>query len=135
MFENDVDAAEYVFIIGLSLEYDLDLERAYQFNNNHRKTIIITKSPKADPTPEEAGNERVQIRKLSRYGTVFQIGIQGLSAKITEILASYVPSQHSIYLFSCFEHYRPMTDVRGTRAEDVYNLFMYGNFAPSLLMK
>ena len=135
LFENDVDAAEYVFIVGLSLEYDLDLERAYQFNNNRGKTIIITSPPKVDPTPKELGNERTRIRKLSRYGTVFQIGIQGLSKKITEILASYVPSQHSVHLFSCFERYRPMTDVRGAGAEEVYSLFMYGNFASSLLVK
>lgn len=135
LFENDVDAAEYVFIVGLSLEYDLDLERAYQFNNNRGKTIIITSPPKVNPTLEELGSERTRIRKLSRYGTVFQIGIQGLAEKIVKILSSYAPSQHSVHLFSCFEHYRPMMDGRGAGAEDVYSLFMYGNFAPSLLVK
>ena len=134
-FENDVAAAEYVFIIGLSLEYDLDLERAYNFDNNYGKTIIITNPPKADPTQEELGNERTRIRKLSRYGTVFQIGIQGLSKKIKEISASYTPSQHSVYLFSCFEHYCPKIDGRRAGAEDIFSLFMYGNFSPSLLTK
>ena len=135
LFEDDVDGAEYVFILGLSLEYDLDLERAYKFNNNKQKTIIVTSHSAKSATEDNLGQERTKIRKLSRYGTVYQIGIQGIADKIAEISTNYIPPQHSVYLFTCFEHYKPVTIAKDPTAGEIYEFFSFGRFSPSLLAK
>lgn len=135
IFGDDVDAAEYVFIVGLSLEYDLDLKRTYRFNKiNRGKTIIITA-----PLPEDASDRQKlraeeQYRKLSRFGIVYQIGIQGFTKKIVEMRELQEPLLPTAYLFSCFKHYKAVRQSQEKPSPiDVYHLFVNGEFNPALL--
>lgn len=121
LMANDLEAAKCVVILGLSLQYDLDLSRIIYNAEGREKTIIIS-STNTSPNAES---------KYRRFGTVFKIGVQGFADKIEEIHARYTPQVMSPIdkVYSCFDHeYRMPLPVEKASPKHVYDLFLCGNY-------
>lgn len=128
LLENDLEAAKCVVILGLSLQYDLDLSRIIYNTEGREKTIIISSTN----TSSNAES------KYQRFGTVFKIGVQGFADKIEEISSKYSPRIMSPIdkMYSCFDHeYRVPLPVEKATPNQVYDLFLCGTYNRRLFHK
>lgn len=128
LLANDLDTAKCIVIIGLSLKYDLDLSRIIYNADQKEKTIIIDR-------PMLSENA---INRLSRYGTVYSIGIDSFAEQIESISSSYLPEdkkpEDRLYTAFTYE-YRRRKNIVAPTPDDVYRLFLYGDYSDSLFFK
>ena len=128
LLESDLEAASCIVILGLSLKYDLDLSRIVYNAEAKSKTIIIDK-------PDLTQNAEI---KLSRYGEVYKIGVDGFADEIQKIAACYTPAHKDPVncLYTCFEHeYRRPIPISKATPASVYNLFLCGSYDNDLFHK
>lgn len=124
IFSDDLNTVECVVIVGLSLDYDLDLRRLIYTQNVIDKTVFI----------EQKDISEAKKRKLGRYGTVFPINVE----KFTTELEAYkkihpVTLQNpSIHIYKCFDVAKPKNTMKKATSFDVYGLFMTGQYTDSL---
>ncbi|NMC16122.1 MAG: hypothetical protein GYA40_05710 [Chloroflexi bacterium] len=130
LFREDLKAAKAVFIVGLSLKWDLDLARLFR-NYAEKEKVIIVDSPKL---------KALDISRLSRFGSVFTIGLDGFSDEIDNEKKVYRPIDYSSEPlrrdYRCFKvHLTPEPVSEKPDLEKVHNLLFKGRFDPSLLDK
>ena len=128
LLSHDLEAAKTVVILGLSLKYDLDLSRIIYKPNYISKTIIVT-SPTATSDSE---------RRLSRFGTVYKIGVDGFAASIRDEKKKYSP--HVITptdrLYAAFNYeYKKKYSIHSPSPDRIFKLFLNGQFDDSLYYK
>ena len=125
LLQNDLETAKCVFIVGLSLKYDLDLSRILFSPEFKEKTIIID-SPDLSANAENG---------LKRFGTVYKIGVDEFANSIKEVQKTYTPliRDEADKLYTAFLHdYKHKYNFRKPTPEDVFGLFLNGNYADSL---
>ena len=123
VFRNDLHSVRNVIFVGYSL-YDIDVSRLL-FNPGliFEKTHFIDKN-EIDPV--------LEIR-LSKFGRVHSIGVEGFAAIIDQEKANWIQPKF-------VEHYRNWKQVRATTTheepadEDVYNLVLQGLVQEGLLL-
>lgn len=128
LLSNDLETAKCIFIVGLSLKYDLDLSRIL-FNPDFIDKTVIIDSPKLSENAEN---------KLSRFGTVYKIGIDDFAKTITDISATYLspPKFDSDRLYTSFIHeYKREYNFNEPTPEDVFHLFLNGEYRDSVYYK
>lgn len=128
LLQNDLETAKSIFILGLSLKYDLDLGRILFSPDFKAKTIIID-SPSLSDNSEN---------RLQRYGTVYKIGVDNFAKAIQEIQKAYIPQNkdEADRLYTAFEHsYKRKYDYIAPTPEDVFGLFLNGKYMDSLFYK
>ncbi|MCL2249011.1 MAG: hypothetical protein FWC13_07045 [Oscillospiraceae bacterium] len=125
---NDLDTAKCIVILGLSLKYDLDLSRIIFNSNSIEKTIIID-------TPTLSLNAE---NRLSRFGNVHKIGVDGFAEAINEIKADYIPKPKDplkrTYTSFTYEYLKSCVPPSPT-PQEVLGLFWGGQFTDSLVHK
>lgn len=122
---NDLETAKCVFIVGLSLKYDLDLSRIIFRPEFKEKTVIID-SPYLSKNTE---------MRLKRFGTVYKNGIDGFANEIKAIQLTYTPQivDEADRLYTAFSHdYNQRSSLDKPTPEDVFSLFLNGNYTNSL---
>lgn len=125
LLKEDLAVAKNIVIIGLSLNYDLDLSRIIYNTNTKEKTIFIDRED-LDPSSQ---------RKLERFGKVYNIGVDGFAKQVAAVHAYYHPRQKdpSNYLYSCFNHeYKKNYPLITPIPNDIFELVMTGQFSDSL---
>lgn len=76
LFEYDIKDSELIVFVGFSLRYDLDIKKLlWEDSSTKEKCIFIM----AEDEPSQ------NIKKASRYGTTFPIGVDNFAKKIEEI--------------------------------------------------
>lgn len=128
LLTHDLEVAKCIFIIGLSLKYDLDLNKIIFSSNISRKTIIIDR-------PSLTQNSENRLR---RYGTVYKIGVDGFSNQISRIQESYKPRIQSPtdMLYSAFDYqYKRKYHFLSPKPEMIFKLFFNGQFDDSIFYK
>lgn len=128
LLASDLDTAKCIVIIGLSLNYDLDLSRIIYNADQKEKTIIIDRPS----LPDNAAN------KLSRHGTVYAIGIDAFAEQIEKTASSYAPAEKlpEDRLYTAFTYeYRKNRVCTAPSPDDVYRLFLYGEYSDSIFYK
>lgn len=119
---NDLDIAETIVIVGLSLEYDLDLKRIVGTQNVNEKIIFIES--------EDISTDK--IRKLNRLGTVENIGVQRFVKQLKQYQnESYIQRDETERII-CFEKYAISNPKQNATSRDIYNLFMTGEVIQEL---
>lgn len=95
ILEDDLLNVDCVVIVGLSLEYDLDLRRIIYAKNVINKTVFIA-NDKISPDKQ---------RKLRRYGVVYPIGVEAFTKDLEEYKAAHPVSQATpmIHIYKCFD--------------------------------
>lgn len=81
IFQFDLMDCDAIFIIGLSLEYDLDIARLIFGSGTRDKTFIITWE----------GEKPSAIKKMQKFGKVQNIGRDAFARQIMEAKATYIP--------------------------------------------
>ena len=82
LFKLDLTDTDAVFIVGLSLDYDLDLARLVYSEEDKNKIFIIVWEK------EKSWN----IKKLQKFGNVLPLGREQFAKDIIDAKASYIPT-------------------------------------------
>ena len=125
---NDLETAKSIFIVGLSLKYDLDLSRILFSPDFISKTILIS-------SPDLSNNAE---NRLKRYGTVYKIGVDNFAETIQEVQKTYTPQikDEADRLYTAFLHdYKRKYCFQAPTPEDVFGLFLNGKYVDSLYYK
>lgn len=118
VFAEDIETADCIVIIGLSLDYDLDIKR-FIFNKKVTEKTVFVEAP--DITDDKR-------RKLERMGSVEPVGMKKFVEELCLYKSSYVdPSgEESHYLYKSFEVYEAKRPRKSATSIEVYDLFMIG---------
>ena len=126
--KQDLDAAKSIYIIGLSLNYDLDLRRILYKDEYIKKTIIIT-------SPNASENE---IDKLEEFGRVYAIGIDNFAVEVKSVQSKYTPRTITPIdrIYECFEHdYKRKYISSRAEPDSVFDLIRYGQIDDTLFAR
>lgn len=124
LFKNDLSSAKCVIILGLSLEYDLDIKRIIAPYPKD-KFIFIEKPDLEDDTK----------RQIGRLGTVETIGIEAFATEINKLQKIYKPIdiKPTEYIFECFRHqYKKDFPISEPKDSQVFNFYINGYFVKEL---
>ena len=118
ILEDDLQTVDCVVIVGLSLDYDLDLRRIIYAQNVINKTVFI----------EYPGISTDKIRKLTRYGTVYRIGVESFAKSLEEYKIAHPASKLTsvVHIYKCFDVAKEKNIVKRASSFEVYDLFMTG---------
>lgn len=125
LLSDDLSAAKCIVIMGLSLKSDLDLGRILRNEELQKKTIIID-------SPSLSSNSEM---RLSRFGTLYKIGVDGFANEITKISDGYSPRtvEPSSFEYTCFEYkHSRISAIEKAVPSDVFNLFCSGKYCNPL---
>lgn len=122
---SDLESAKCIIIVGLSLIYDLDLSRLIFNTDTLDKTIIIEKSP-IDTTKK---------RQLSRFGKVYDCGLDGFVNKIKETHIVNDEDDQKL-IFEYFDFYEDTSQNETSASKkDVFEFMFWGKYKDVLLNK
>lgn len=124
-FANDLHSAKCIFILGLSLKYDLDISRIIYNPALIDKTIIID-------SPTLSSNSE---KRLNRFGKVYKIGIDAFADRIREIKATYTvyPKSPKDKLYTAFTYeYMRKYNLSRPMPDEIFRLFINGDYCDSL---
>lgn len=118
ILEDDLQTVDCVVIVGLSLDYDLDLRRIIYAQNVINKTVFI----------EYPGISTDKIRKLTRYGTVYRSGVESFAKSLEEYKIAHPASKLTsvVHIYKCFDVAKEKNIVKRASSFEVYDLFMTG---------
>lgn len=119
LFDEDLDTSDYVVVVGLSLNYDLDIKRLI-FNKNIYNKIVFVEN--------KAVNEDLN-RKLSRLGTVLNIGAEEFGKQLAEYRDTHTFNCVDLeekYHYQSFERFFPINVNIAPNTNVVYNFLMNG---------
>lgn len=118
ILEDDLQTVDCVVIVGLSLDYDLDLRRIIYAQNVINKIVFIEYDKISDD----------KKRKLKRFGTVYPIGMEAFARNLEEYKIAHPVSQSApaIHIYQCFAVAKEKQAVKRASSFEVYDLFMTG---------
>ena len=85
LFINDIHTYSTIIFIGFSMKYDLDIRRIVSKADNKKIIFIVSNDEKEN-----------NIISLSKYGDVYNIGLNGFIDKVDEISKDYVSIKKTI---------------------------------------
>lgn len=125
VLKQDLHAARAIIIVGLSLNYDLDLSRLLFDPAFKQKTIIVCGKDKS----------AIQREQLEEYGSVQDMGLDDFAAEIIKKQDDYQPQdKNSInYHYQCFMHNQHWDSAFSGKIDPIHNLFFYGKYTKDLV--
>lgn len=124
VFSEDICTCENIVVIGLSLDYDLEIKRFLYDKKVIEKTIFVMSS---DLTEN-------RMRKLKRLGTVLPIGMEAFLKGLSDYETIYDAGKNGVdwKVYKCFEVYNSRRNLKQATMFNIYDLFMYGNYVDDL---
>lgn len=124
IFSEDIETVDCLVIVGLSLDYDLDLKRLIYNQKVIDKTVFI----------ERKGISGDKERKLKRMGKVYPMDMKCFVEELVEYQTTHLPNQivPNTYIYRSFIKNQEKKTWEKATAREVYNLFMMGKFDDSL---
>ena len=121
IFNSDIESSACVIIVGLSLEYDLDIKRFIYNAQIRNKTYFVNRVDISDDNR----------RKLSRYGTVLPFGIEEFTQQYSEYVIKnpFVPTE--VFIYRSFERFSQNYSLSTATTAEVYSFFLNGNYEKS----
>lgn len=123
LFRNDFESSSVILFIGFSLNEDLDLARIISTLSKRKNVFFIVKP----------GESILSIRKLSRYGQVLSIGLEGMVNEIKNIRNSFIPPEVVQLNLKSFDKVIKDLPVPITKDINIIDLFFKGNVDHSLI--
>lgn len=119
LFAEDIETASCIVIVGLSLEYDLDIKR-FLYNKEVQNKIVFV---------EQEGISEDKLRKLKRMGDVKNIGVEKFTQELVDYLSTHeANNMESMALYS-FEEYLFRRNLHNDlTALDIHNFLVTGNY-------
>lgn len=125
VFKDDLECATRIIVTGLSLEYDLDLERILQDKTLAEKVVFI----------EKEGITEDKKRKLGRFGTVIDIGLERFAIGLDEYKRTEFIQTNKENRLICFERNSRKNVQKEATSREVYELLMRGELANNLFWR
>ena len=127
LLDEDLETSNYLVVIGLSLDYDLDLKRLIENKKINDKVVFI----------QSEGISDYLFRKLSRLGTVYNIGSEKFADNLFEYSKSHTFSDSSdeFYRYKSFEQFYDEYSYKKPNTNVVYDLLMNGTLDTRLWFK
>lgn len=124
VFSEDIETVDCIVIVGLSLDYDLDLKRFIYNQNVIDKTIFIEQEKITDD----------KKRKLGRMGEVYPMDMKNFVDDLMNYKANHMPDQviSNAYIYRSFIKNEEKKTLKKATAYEVYNLFMMGQYCDAL---
>lgn len=116
LFRHDIQNSKAVLFIGFSCEGDLDISRIIAEYTTHDNIFFIVKK----------GESGLSIRKLERYGKVFDLELEGISLLINERKKQYIPTESTFLEPRSFEKVINNSKVPQLKDKNVIDLFYKG---------
>lgn len=124
VFSDDIETVDCIVIVGLSLDYDLELKRFIYNQNVIDKTVFI----------EKKGITADKERKLKRLGKVYPIDMKCFVDGLMNYQASHLPNRvvPNTYIFRSFDKNQAKNTWEKATVLEVYNLLMMGQYCDRL---
>lgn len=123
LLRNDLETCSSVIFIGFSLNGDLDIARVISNVISKNKVFFVVKP----------GESTLNIKKLEKYGTPIDCGLNGYVDKIKEISKNFVPPSYTELDLKSFSKVKKDIAVPVLRDIDVFDLFFKGSSNTGLL--
>lgn len=124
VLREDIVRASAVIVVGLSLDYDLDLQRIINISEKN-KTFII----------DAPGIKRNKKNKLSVYGNVYDIGLDGFVSGMREYYENrYIPSNPTTETVNFLRNRNNYSKKKATGIM-IYDFLMWGKLDDALFKK
>lgn len=118
LFSEDLSSSSCVVIVGLSLDYDLDIKR-FIYNKNIKEKLVFIEAP---------GISNDKRRKMNRLGQVCSIGMKSFVDQLSEYKKSHDAKEVIVHFYKAFEKYHSKRVTKAASAIDVYGLYIYGEY-------
>lgn len=124
VFSEDIETADCIVIVGLSLDYDLDLKRFIYNQNVIDKTVFI----------ERKGITTDKERKLKRMGKVYPMDMKCFVEELMDYRTTHLPNQlvPNAYIYRSFIKNQEKRTWKKATAREVYSLLMLGQYSDAL---
>lgn len=119
LFRSDVHTSDVIIFIGFSTSSDLDISRilAEKVTSIKDRCFFIV-------GPDES---QLNVKKLSKFGHVHKIGLNGFSKLISEIGEDFDPPKEIAYSYKSFTKIREPRKIPALRDIDFHSLVLLGN--------
>ncbi|PTQ98277.1 SIR2-like protein [Mucilaginibacter yixingensis] len=123
LFRSDIETSKVVLFIGFSLISDLDLSRIISTHSKRDNLVFIVK-------PNES---QLLIKRLKKYGTVFDLGIDGLAEAIKQKQLTFEKPDDKEMILQSFT----LSNVSGNspklKDKDIFDLLFKGDSNTDLI--
>lgn len=125
LFRSDLHTCDAIIFIGFSVSGDLDIGRiiAEKLNTVKEKCFFIV-------SPSE---KELNVKKLTKFGNVFKIGLNGFASEVKNIQKSFHPPEQSAYAYKSFRKYELPQNLHSVKDADFHNLVLKGDINFSLI--
>lgn len=121
---NDFSSAKCIFVVGFSMEFDVDILRLFSSPLIKSKVIFIS-SPKTD---------EFSTNTFNKYGVCYPIGIKELGSKIISEKVNYVPKISMSYKCFSYQYRAPLLTTDPTY-EEVSRVYTFGEIPEKMFAK
>ncbi|WP_317946378.1 SIR2 family protein [Carnobacterium maltaromaticum] len=121
IFKSDIEAAQVIIFVGVSFDYDIDIQQIIFNSENFNKKIIFI--DKILTEKEKENSETINFYK-NNFGTVYNIGVKEFGKQIIEVSKNYKAIKEVIE-YTCFEEVTKRKYKKET-SEDLRNLLKMG---------
>jgi hypothetical protein len=124
VFSDDIETVDFIVIVGLSLDYDLDLKRFIYNQNVIKKTIFI----------EKKGISEDKERKLNRLGKVYPMNMECFVKDLVKYQVNHLPNRvvPNTYIYRSFVKNQVKNTWKKATVREVYSLLMMGQYSDQL---
>ncbi len=120
-FEQDIDSCYVIFIVGVSLNFDMDLRKIFIDESYKDKIVIIDNVIPDNMTVAQ----RIKLRNKQVFGEVYNIGLECFAQRINEMKLTYKPLELNM-IFTCFETCSDKSIGKIPRVSDLRDLLTFG---------
>lgn len=124
VFAEDIETADSIVIVGLSLDYDLDIKRFIYNKNVKDKIVFIEKEEISDS----------KTRKMERLGEVKKIGMEKFVNDLIKYKEQHISdkTKEEYTIYKSFSVYDKKNTMKKATTFEVYDLFMRGEIKDCL---
>lgn len=128
LFMTELNAAQALILIGVSFDYDIDLQRIIVNSDAYKNKLVFIDRP----LKAEEDGAFLNYYK-NKFGTVYNIGVKEFSKKVQDVKGSYIPFSQKVDFFS-FEKLDLKKGVAGRIAsQDARELLRFGKIQERLI--
>lgn len=115
--QQDMDAARTVFFVGYSTA-DIDIRRLIYERPALKDKSFFVIGPQGDP---------VAAQKISRFGTITDLDLNGFNAAIAKAALSYSPDVAQTPINYCVRRFEPPSSSPAFEDRFIFDLFLHGD--------
>lgn len=128
LFQAELISSQAIIFIGVSFDYDIDLQRIIANGDATKDKIIFIDRPLE---PED--DEEVLNYYKKRFGTVYNIGYAAFAKKVEEIKVNYEPNSQPLNFYSFQKIHFTRAEVRKCTSQDGRDLLSVGRIDRGLI--